>query len=304
MERASGALLLAALLAAGCSQVTAEQLPALAQQARKGDEGAARRLAEALSSPDRELALGAYQAVLAAGEGCERVLLDRLSSRDVAVFEPAAAALANLRSRKAAPALVAALGQGGPRSLPAAWALGMIGEPSAIPVLAKALSSPAPELRRAAVRALVRMGGEGVEAEVAGVWRNFTDPGSGAAAERAAIRVLGELKAGDAVPLLLSVRPENRDAAVWALGRIADPGAAASVREALADPRWTVRREAAQALGAMGDKGAVPLLRAALDDRETVVREWAARSLLGLTGKEVLYRDEDGRMVAPYNLYH
>jgi hypothetical protein len=305
MARRLAALLLASLLAAGCSAVTAEQLPDLAQRARKGDAGAARRLAGAMSAADRELALAAYKAVLEAGAGCKGALLGQLSSCDLAVFEPAAAALANLREREAAPLLLAALAEGGPRALPAAWALGMIGDPSAIPALAGILAAPAPELRRAAVRALVRMGGEAVASEVARAWRNAAGDGAASAAgERAAIRVLGELKARSAVTLLLAARPENRDAAVWALGRIAEPGAAASVREALADPRGPVRREAAQALGAMGDKGAVPLLRAALEDRETVVREWAARSLLGLTGKEVFYRDEDGRMVAPYNLYH
>ncbi|MCK5480627.1 MAG: HEAT repeat domain-containing protein, partial [Gammaproteobacteria bacterium] len=92
-------------------------------------------------------------------------------------------------------------------------------------------------------------------------------------------------------------------AAAWALGRIGGEGALEPLLDALSDPGWQVRREAAQALGSLEDDRAVPALTGALNDTETVVREWAARSLETITGRQVLYLGEDGDMIPPYNLY-
>jgi len=291
-------VVLIVLAAFSCAKVAVEDIPALAEKAKRGDGRAVSTLVEAMAAPDHDLSVAAYQAVLGAGEACKEELRKKVRSRDRAVFEASAAALANLKERRAVPDLVAALDERGERALPAAWALGIIGDPAAIPSLAASLASPNPDLRKAAVRALVRMGSP-VEREVARAWRE-----NPAVAERAAIRVLGEIRSAGAVPLLLAAKPENRDAAVWALGRIQDKTAAASVREAMDDPRWQVRREAAQSLGSLGDRTDAAILRRALSDRETVVREWAARSLTVLTGADVLFRDEDGKMIPPYNLYH
>lgn len=291
--------LLASLAAFSCANVAMEEIPALAEKAKRGDGRAVSTLVAAMAVPDHDLSVASYQAVLGAGEACTGELRKKIRSRDRAIFEAAAAALANLRDRRAVPDLVAALDERGERALPAAWALGMIGDPAAIPPLAASLASPHPDLRKAAVRALVRMGPP-VEGAVIRAWRE--NPAS--AAERAAIRVLGEIRAPGALSLLLAAKPENRDAAVWALGRLGDRAAGASLRQAMEDPRWQVRREAAQALGSLGNPADAALLRRALSDRETVVREWAARSLTALTSEDVLYRDEDGKMIPPYNLYH
>ncbi len=290
---------LAALAAVSCTGVTVGDIPALAEKARRGDGRAARALVDAMAAPDRDVSAASYQAVLAAGETCKAEMRKRVRSRDPADFEASAAALANLGERRAVPDLVAVLNERGERALTAAWALGMIGDSAGVSPLAAALADETPGLRKAAVRALVRIGPSVAEA-VVDVWSGNPGP----ATERAAIRVLGEIRAREAVPRLLAARAENRDAAVWALGRINDKTAAASVREAMDDPRWHVRREAAQALGSLGDRSDIPLLRRALSDRETVVREWAARSLTTLSGADILYRDEDGKMVPPYNLYH
>jgi len=288
-----------AFLLLSCGRVAVEDLPALAGKAKAGDPAAARALVKACGDPDHDLSRAAYLAVLEAGEKALPVLLEGVRSGQAPLFEASAAGVANLRARQAVPDLVAALAEGRRRALPAAWALGMIGDPAAIPPLVSALASPHPELRKAAVRALVRMGRQ-VEGAVMESWR--ARPGD-PRAERAAIRVLGELSSKAAVPLLLAAGGENRDAAVWALGRIRDRSASESVREALRDPRWQVRREAAQALGVLGDRAGVPELRASLDDPEFVVREWAARSIMTITGEEILYRDEGGNMVPPYDLY-
>ncbi len=111
------------------------------------------------------------------------------------------------------------------------------------------------------------------------------------------------MRAESAVDFLISVEGANRDAAAWALGRIGGDRALGPLLGALSDPQWQVRREAAQALGNLEDEGAVPALTEALADPVTVVREWAARSLETITGRQILYRDEEGELIPPYNLY-
>jgi HEAT repeat protein len=295
---AAAAFAALALVACG-AEVTVKDIPALTEKARKGDGSAAKTLVEAMTAPDDELAVAAYQAVLMAGEACRGELLKRVRSNDVAVFKASAAALANLGEKKAVPDLLKALKDGGERGMTAVWALGMIGDPAAIPSMAAQLGDRNVDIRKVTVRALVRMGPQ-VVGEVLKVWGAASDP----ATERAAIHVVGELRVAAALPKLLAARPENREVAVWALGRINDKAAVDSVRAALEDPRWQVRRQAAQALGTLGDASDVPRLRRALDDNEMVVREWAARSLTMLTDGDILYRDEDGKMVPPYNLFH
>ena len=114
---------------------------------------------------------------------------------------------------------------------------------------------------------------------------------------------MGELKEESAQGVLVRIDGPNRDASAWALGRIGDGKALEPLIAWLSDPEWRVRRETAQALGDLEDDRAVDALTGALEDPEAVVREWAARSLETITGRQVLYRGEDGEMVRPYNLY-
>ncbi|UCF31867.1 MAG: HEAT repeat domain-containing protein [bacterium] len=288
-------LLVVVLVSCSTGEVS---VAALAEAAGEGNAKAAKKLIETMGSKDAEKALAAYQSVLSLGKTVEPHLRRGLDSRDAAVSEACAAVLGNLGSPDNIPYLTAAIREGGKVPYSVVWALGEIGDPEAVPALVEVLRGPNDVLRKAAVRSLIRIGtpaGEHVQALLA-------EP-LGKTGQRAVIRVIGGIRRGEALRPLTLITGENRDAAAWALGRIGDAEALEALVGALGDARWEVRREAAEALGRLEDDRAVPALTDRLDDPEPVVREWAARSLETITGRQVLYRDEDGRMIPPYNLY-
>ena len=288
------AIVTALVTACGASQ----DVQTLITKAQAGDGKAAMKLVNAMGSADRDVALQAYKGVIDLGAGMEPWLTRGLQSSDDGVVEASAAALGNLGDSGSLPSLISVLEGEGGRSYAAAWALGEIGDLAAVPNLVRALGSDDTLLRKSAVRALVKLG-----PEAGGAVNAFLGEAVDESSQRAAIRVVGELRTGAAVGVLSSLRGRNRDAAAWALGRIGGEGALEPLLDALSDPRWQVRREAAQALGSLEDNKAISALTGALDDSETVVREWAARSLETITGRQVLYLGEDGEMVPPYNLY-
>ncbi len=267
------------------------------EKARAGDKGAVRALVRDLGAGERDTFIASYKALIELGSFARPFLMQGLSSEDPDIFEGCATALGNIGSREAVPVLIDMLGNKKPRLYAAAWALGEIGDESAILPLVGVLNSGNQSLRKAAVRALIKIGPV-VEKDVNKLLSS-ADP----IAQRAAIRVVGEIRGKRSVSDLLSIKGVNRDAAVWAMGRTGDGRVLGSVLAALADENWMVRREAAEALGSLEDSRAEPALTGALDDGETVVREWAARSLETVSGKQVLYLDETGEMVPPYNLY-
>ncbi len=291
------ALVMFSLMALSCSGQI-EDIESLSRKAREGDLRSGRELVLAMGAENRERSLKAYRAVLSLGEIARPQLYRGLKSSDRRVFESSAAALGSIGSQDSVPLLIDALKEEGQRRYAAAWALGEIGSMDGVPILVEAIQSEDDVLRKTAVRALVKIGPE-VEDDVIPVLRNEADQ----KAQRAAVRVLGEIKGPGAVSLLEAVDGDNRDAAVWALGRIGAPGSLLTLIDALNDERWVVRRQAAEALGNLEIVDAVEALRLALEDPEPVVREWAARSLETLAGVQTLYRDEDGQMVPPYNLY-
>ena len=275
-----------------------DDVETLITKTQAGDGKAAIKLVNAMGSEDRDVALAAYKAVIDLGEGVEPWLTKGLESPKDSVVEASAAALGNLGDSGSIPALIRILEGERGRRYAAAWALGEIGDLAAVPNLVRALGSDDTLLRKSAVRALVKLG-----PDAGGAVSAFLRETVAAASQRAAIRVVGELRTAKAVDVLVSIDDPNRDAAAWALGRIGGEGALEPLLDALSDPGWQVRREAAQALGSLEDDRAVPALTGALNDTETVVREWAARSLETITGRQVLYLGEDGEMVPPYNLY-
>src|SRR5262249_37981543 len=105
---------------------------------------------------------------------------------------------------------------------------------------------------------------------------------------QAAVR-LGEIRARGAVrglsTLVSDAAPGVREAAVFALGQIADPPVKGLVVRALSDKVADVRASAAFALGMLASKTVIESLAGALDDAEPSVRG-AAATALGLLHDE------------------
>jgi HEAT repeat protein len=134
----------------------------------------------------------------------------------------------------------------------AAWALGALGNRSAIPLLAHALRDAEPAVRGR------------------GAW------------------ALGALDSSEAVPALVEALkdtdPGVREQVAWALGAIGDRRAVDGLIGALGDSAAGVRKQAAWALGAISDKRAVTALMKCLKDPEAGVRKQAAWALGAIGG--------------------
>jgi HEAT repeat protein len=134
----------------------------------------------------------------------------------------------------------------------AAWALGALGNRSAIPLLSRTLRDAEPAVRGR------------------GAW------------------ALGALDSSEAVPALVEALkdtdPGVREQVAWALGAIGDHRAVDGLIGALADSAAVVRKQAAWALGAISDKRAVTALMKCLKDPEAGVRKQAAWALGAIGG--------------------
>ena len=134
----------------------------------------------------------------------------------------------------------------------AAWALGALGNRSAIPLLSRTLRDAEPAVRGR------------------GAW------------------ALGALDSSEAVPALVEALkdtdPGVREQVAWALGAIGDRHAVDGLIGALADSAAGVRKQAAWALGALSDKRAVTALMKCLKDPEAGVRKQAAWALGAIGG--------------------
>ncbi|MBL8795988.1 MAG: HEAT repeat domain-containing protein, partial [Planctomycetia bacterium] len=185
--------------------------------------------------------------------------------RDANVRRNAAQSLGGYGSRaeKGIPALTALVSDPeGPTRLAAVTALGKIGEPAVDPGLVKAVRSQHPDVRKAGMEALMKIGAEAYRAvpAVAGLLQD-EDPAARA----------------DAAEFLGVVGP-NAEKAVKELAAVLD------------DPNDTVRSRTADALGKIG-KPAVPALIQALQNTNAGVRNQAATALAAI--------GEDGKAAVP-----
>ena len=153
-------VLVSLFFASGCS--SSDDIPTLVEKAENGNARAGQKLVVLLGSADRDASLAAYRALLEIGGNSIPWLENGLRSDNSAAVEACAAALGSMRSKDSVPALIQALGRTGKRPYAAALALGEIGVLDAVPHLVVVLASPNAELRKAATRALVKIGPEAV----------------------------------------------------------------------------------------------------------------------------------------------
>ena len=162
----------------------------------------------------------------------------------------------------------------------AARALAHFADPAALPPLLDGLRDDDMYVRVQVTSALIHMGAPAV----AGLTEALTD--ARPAVRRAAAKALGKIGCADAAALqALGATLDDADAgqrrfAAEALGRLGATEALAPLGVALRDPDARVRDAAAAALQALGD-AALPTLRAALDDPNPETNFVAARALAG-----------------------
>ena len=163
----------------------------------------------------------------------------------------------------------------------AARALAHFADPAALPPLLDGLRDDNMYVRVQVTSALIHMGAPAV----AGLTEALDD--ARPAVRRAAAKALGKIGCADAPALraLCAALSDDADAgqrrfAAEALGRLGATEALAPLGAALRDPDARVRDAAAAALQALGE-AALPTLRAALDDPNPETNFVAARALAG-----------------------
>jgi HEAT repeat protein len=292
-------LVLTAFLPGGCGRVEKERpIAEVIAAAKAGDGAAVRTLVRRFPHPDPAVAEQAWQAVVDLGDAAEPALIEGLGDRDRTIAEYCAGALGGRGAKAAVDPLMQALASWPSRRYVAAWALGEIGDPRAIPALVAALGDRDVEVAKYAARSLVKFGKEATSTLLAAL----TSPSE--PTRHYALRALGEIQDPRSADTLLAMGGKvDRAVHLWALGRLGDRRGFETVAAAVADPDPTVRLTAIQALNDLGDPRAVPILTAALADPEWMIREWAARGLESITGGRHRYRNQHGEDVYPYSLY-
>lgn len=292
-------ILLLALLPA-CQNRGTVDLEGLKARAQAGDPAASRTLIELLGEKGRESHTRIYPFVLELGESVVPYLLEAVETADPLRREQVIAALGNLKVSQAVPQIARVLADKSlKRRYVAAWALGEIGSPEGIPALLAGLDDEEAEVRRHAVRGLIRLNRLAVPELLTYL------AGASPTGAAGAVRALGDIGDSRALEALLrhSEGP-NRPEVFMALGKLKDQRAESVLIAGLNDPQWRQRMHAAMALGSSGTAAAVGPLRQTLEDEVTVVREWAARSLEVISGEHVTYRNDRGEQVLPYSIYH
>jgi len=292
------AILLASLFA--CEETRPLDLPGLEGRAKAGDTVARRELVDLLGWSENGVNDRAYSVLTALGNEAIPFLAEELETGDAVQREYVLAALGTLQAHDQVDNIARVLADRGlKRRYVAAWALGEIGHPQSIEALIESLDDSDAAVKRYATRALIKFNQEAVEPLLKAL------PGAKGEAEAAIIRALGDIGDRRALPSLLERSDGTHRAEVFmALGKLKDPAAEKALVEGLTDQNWRVRMNAAMALGPLGTELSETALRTTLEDEERVVREWSARSLEMITGQRVLYRDQKGEMVPPYNVYH
>ncbi|QLQ33180.1 MAG: HEAT repeat domain-containing protein [Candidatus Thiothrix singaporensis] len=172
----------------------------------------------------------------------------------------------------------------------AAFALGQIGDPSAIPALANALKDKDENesMRSSAASALGNIGDTSASTALANALNNKDENEDVRSSAASALGRIGDTSAISVLANALNNKDENEDvrsSAASALGNIGDTSAISALANALKNENESVRSSAASALGNIGDPSAISVLANALnnkDENEDVRR--AAASALGNIG--------------------
>ena len=164
-------------------------------------------------------------------------------------------------------------------------AIGKLGIPDLGAVLVPFLDTSDPRIRRTAIIALRRLGAHDTVPHMAAVLESYLlDPTQrDLPVVKTLVVALGELKAVEAVPVLIRVMRGYvgvRSLTAKALGRIGDPQAAPALVEALKDDKSrTLQLAALRSLGQLQVQATVPAIRAFLDEPDPRLRRTSAVTL-------------------------
>ena len=154
----------------------------------------------------------------------------------------------------------------------AAWALGDLEHPSAVPALMDALKDSEAEVRAMAAWAL----GE-IKATASFPALLSASADSHAFAREMIVKAIGEFGNEESLDVLIRAMHDPvsdvRYAAVWSLGEVPHEEAYASVIEALSDPDVNVREMTIQVLARQGSRETLNTLMSLLKDPESRIRE-------------------------------
>jgi HEAT repeat protein len=160
----------------------------------------------------------------------------------------------------------------------AAWALGALDDPRAVPPLIKTLRETDEKVREQAAWALGALDDAKAVQALVSALRD-----SAATVRRQTAWALGAIDDSAAVAALIAALKDAdadvREQAAWALGAIDDSAAVDGLVAALKDADAEVREQAAWALGTIGDARASAALSLALKDTASEVRRQAAWAL-------------------------
>jgi len=290
------------VLLAGCGVPAPPSIPELQGRASRGVGAAAAELLELVGSKaPADIRAEAYRSLLAAGGEHAALIVKACRDRDPVRREHALALAANLKlAGAAAEALRALEDRSFPRRYVAAWALGELGDPTAVGPLVRALGQGQGETSKEAARSLVKLGKPAVPMLIEAL------PGLTGEGRGYALRTLGELQDLRALEALVAALadPGSRTEAAWALGKLGASAATDALLPLLDDPAWQVRLEASRSLGLLEARQAQEALAVLREqDPAPAVREWAARSLALLKGVPQTYPNARGEWVLPDELY-
>ncbi|MCS7265295.1 MAG: HEAT repeat domain-containing protein [Armatimonadetes bacterium] len=253
------------------------RLSAAVALGQMGNENGIQFLIDQLKSSDEKIRSSAVEALRTIGKPATNLLIKAAQSKDPLQRWGAVAALGETGEPKAVPILLRALRDEDENvRAVAAASLGKLRYARAAPQLIRALADKSERVQAHAEWALENIGEEAIPAIMEGAKKTAT--------KLRAFRLLGRLKAKEAVPVLIEGlndrKPEIRSMAAWALGEIGDQRAVEALERTLDDKVDEVRREAALALGKLG---AEKILRARLsEEKSPIVRTAINLALQGM----------------------